>query len=176
MLIIGTMTTHSLPSAQRPLVLDPGQGEHYHFLNNLATVKVSGGTEGQLSVVEFVAPCGFGPPLHRHNDEDELFVILGGAIVFRTGDIERRGEEGTVALLPRAVPHTFQVLSETARFLNVTGSTTGSPRFDAMVATLGTPTLGTALPAPMEIDPGEVAEVCAAHGIDVLGPPPAPLD
>jgi hypothetical protein len=32
------------------------------------------------------------------------------------------------------------------------------------------------MPAPVEIDPGHVAAVCARHGIEVLGPPPAPLD
>jgi quercetin dioxygenase-like cupin family protein len=171
--ILGSMHTGS--TAQRPLSLGPGGGEHYHFLNHLATVKVSGGTEGQLSVVEFLAPRGFGPPLHRHNDEDELFVVLRGEIVLRTDGIEERCEEGGVALLPRGVPHGFQVLSEDARVLNVTGSTAGSPRFDAMVAALGTPLDEPRLPAPVAIDPGEVAEVCADHGIDILGPPPPPL-
>jgi hypothetical protein len=45
-----------------------------------------------------------------------------------------------------------------------------------MVAALGVPTDPHALPEPQPIDPGAVAEVCAAHGITVLGPPPAPLD
>jgi hypothetical protein len=75
-----------------------------------------------------------------------------------------------------AVPHSFQVLSDTARFIDVTGATDGAPRFDQMVSTLGLPVAEPTMPAPMDIDPGEVAEVCAAHGIDILGPPPAPLD
>jgi hypothetical protein len=45
-----------------------------------------------------------------------------------------------MAVLPRAVPHTFQVVSETARFVNVTASPTTTPRFDAMVSALGSPT------------------------------------
>ena len=170
------MTTDTRLSAQRPVILEPNGGEHYHFLDNLATVKVSGGDEGQLSVVEFLAPRGFGPPLHRHNDEDELFVILDGELSFRTGDLERRGASGTMALLPRAVPHSFQVLSEEARFINVTGAGSGPPKFDLMVSALGVPTEDLNIPAPMDIDPGEVAQVCAAHGIDILGPPPPPLD
>ena len=75
-------------TVQRPLFLEPGGGEHYHFLNHLATVKVAGGIEGQLSVVEFLAPKGFGPPLHRPNYEDELFVVLAGEIVLRRTDTE----------------------------------------------------------------------------------------
>jgi quercetin dioxygenase-like cupin family protein len=163
-------------TVQRPLFLEPGGGEHYHFLNHLATVKVAGGIEGQLSVVEFLAPKGFGPPLHRHNHEDELFVVLAGEIVLRTNDSENRCEEGGMALLPRGVPHGFQVLSEEARILNVTGSSGRPPQFDAMVAALGTPIAQPRLPSPVPIDPGQVAEVCAEHGIDVLGPPPPPLD
>lgn len=169
------MTAQATPT-QRPVILGPNQGQHFHFLDNLATVKVSAGSEGQLSVVEFVAPRGFGPPLHRHNDEDELFVVLEGELVLRTGDIEESAHAGAVALLPRAVPHAFQVLSDTARFINVTGAGEGAPRFDQMVSTLGVPVAEPTMPAPMDIDPGEVAEVCAANGIDILGPPPPPLD
>lgn len=127
-------------------------------------------------MVEFLAPRGFGPPVHRHNDEDELFVVLEGEIVLRTGSIEKACGTGGVALLPRGVPHGFQVLSEEARILNVTGSSSGPPRFDAMVTALGTPAPEPSMPSPQPIDPGEVAEVCAAHGIDILGPPPPPLD
>lgn len=170
------METTTQLSSQRPVIHESDGGQHYHFLGHLATVKVSADEEGQLSVVEFLAPRGFGPPLHRHNEEDELFVILDGELTFRTGDIEGVGGQGTVALLPRAVPHSFQVLSDEARFLNVTGATNGPPRFDQMVSALGMPSPHAVMPGPMDIDPGEVARVCAAHGIDVLGPPPPPLD
>lgn len=169
------METQTAHVTDRPLILDDNEGARYHFLDNLATVKVSAGPEGQLSVVEFLAPRGFGPPLHRHNNEDELFVLLEGELTFRTGDIERIGQAGTVALLPRGVPHMFQVMTEEARFINVTGCGEGPPQFDLMVSALGVPTAEPTMPAPMDIDPGQVAEVCAAHGIDILGPPPAPL-
>jgi uncharacterized cupin superfamily protein len=158
-----------------PTVVPRDEGRHHHFLNHLATVKASG-TDGALSAVEFVAPRGFGPPLHRHLDEDELVVVLEGEMVFRSGDDELVGREGAVAVLPRGVPHTFQVLSPTARFLSVTASGSGHPRFDRMVAALGTPTDEARLPEPGPIDPAEVARVNAAHGIEILGPPPAPLD
>ena len=32
------------------------------------------------------------------------------------------------------------------------------------------------LPEPVEIDPARVAEVCAEYQIEILGPPPPPLD
>lgn len=160
--------------AENTLVLAHGEGQHFEFLNNLATVKVAAGTSGSMSVVEFLAPRGFGPPEHRHNDEDELFVVLDGELRFFTGGTTIDGTAGTVAHLPRAIPHTFQVLSQSARFINVTSSPTSVPRFDLMVAALGVATTSSSMPSPIEIDPGQVADVCAAHGIDIVGPPPAP--
>lgn len=156
-------------------VLEAGHGAHYEFLNNLATVKVRAGSEGSMSVVEFLAPQGFGPPLHRHVTEDELFIVLDGELVFHVGDDRIPGGPGAVAHLPRALPHTFQVVSETCRLINVTASNDTIPRFDAMVAALGVPTTSVSMPAPMQIDPGRVAEVCLEHDIEIVGPPPPPL-
>ncbi len=163
-------------SRRAPEVIAPGSGHHLHFLNHLATVKVQAGEEGALSVVEFTAPRGLGPPLHRHDDEDELFVVLRGEVAFHTGDDRLLTGEGGIAFLPHGIPHTFQVHSDTADFVCITGSRARAPRFDQMVAALGTPAGSASLPEPIEIDPGRVADVCMEHGIQVLGPPPAPLD
>jgi quercetin dioxygenase-like cupin family protein len=167
------MTIEHLP--HDGFVLADGEGRHLDFLNNLATIKLAAGSSGSMSVVEFLAPWGFGPPEHRHNDEDELFIVLEGDLRFYTGGAEMVGGAGSFAHLPRAVPHTFQVISDTARFITVTASATTVPQFDAMVAALGTPTDHPAIPEPAYIDPARVAEVCAAHGIDIVGPPPPPL-
>ncbi len=157
-------------------MLSAKEGEHFHFLNHLATIKVRAGDHRSMSVVEFVGPRGFGPPLHSHTEEDELFVIFDGAIEFRTGGDAIRGEAGTCAYLPRAVPHTFQILSETATFLCVTASTTTIPRFDQMVAALGEPVSTPSMPEPGYVDPVRVADVNRELGIDILGPPPSPID
>ena len=159
-----------------PYLLEQAEGPMFPFLNHLATVKVRAGDGHAMSVVEFVGPRGFGPPLHCHRTEDELFVILEGHMVFRSGDLEVEGHTGAHAFLPAGEPHTFQVLSETARFTNVTASRETVPEFDEMVAALGEAIDSPTLPVPGPIDPARVAEVCAAHGIDILGPPPAPLD
>jgi quercetin dioxygenase-like cupin family protein len=153
----------------------PGTGHHLHFLNHLATIKVRPGDTGALSVVEFEAPRGFGPPLHRHHDEDELFVVLEGELAFFGGEDRTTTGEGGLAFLPHGTPHTFQVLSPTARFTCVTASRTATPRFDRMVAALGETVDAPSLPDPGYIDAGHVADVCRDHGIDVLGPPPPPL-
>jgi quercetin dioxygenase-like cupin family protein len=162
-------------SIATPFHVPPDEGAHFHFLNHLATVKVRG-EGGVMSVVEFMAERGFGPPLHRHNDEDELFIVLEGKIAFRTGENEFIGSQGSYAFLPHATPHTFQVLSQTARFTTVTASRNGDPRFDEMVVALGESTPAPTQPVPAPIDPGRVAEICSYHGIEIVGPPPEPLD
>ena len=126
-----------------------------------------------MSVVQFIGPKGFGPPLHRHNHEDELFVVLDGEIRFMSGDIEAVGAIGAHVFLPHGRPHSFQILSESARFTCVTASREVVPQFDEMVSTLGELTEDLTMPTPGPIDPAAVAEVNARFGIDILGPPPA---
>lgn len=148
------------------------EGDHYEFLNVLATVKASG---GPMSAVEFDQPKGFGPPLHSHRDEDEIFVLLDGEVTLRSGDDEIHATAGAFVMLPHGIPHTFQVTSETARMLSITSKVGSVATFDQMVATLGQPIEQPAIPEPGPIDPGHVAMVNDAHGIDIMGPPPAPL-
>jgi quercetin dioxygenase-like cupin family protein len=159
-------------------VVPAGEGDHHFFLNHLATVKVAAGdSKSGLALVEFVAPRGFGPPLHAHNEEDELMYVLDGEIRIDLGDDDSTVVSGgAVVTLPHGVPHVWQVLSAEARFLTINAGRREGTSFDQFVAALGTPTEPGALPEPIQIDPGHVALVCAEHGIEVLGPPPSPLD
>lgn len=168
------MTT-TTDQARAPEVIAPGTGHHLAFLDHLATIKVRPGATGSMSVVEFLAPRGFGPPLHRHAEEDELFVVLDGELAFHAGTERRVAGAGGVAFLPLGQPHTFQVLSPTARFTCVTASRTAVPRFDRMVAALGETVDVPRLPEPGYIDATRVADVCAEHGIEIVGPPPTAL-
>ncbi|MEZ5226708.1 MAG: cupin domain-containing protein [Acidimicrobiales bacterium] len=173
-------TTAPIPGAvaSTPYILDRDEGDHRHFLNHLATRKVSADYGSSMSVTEFVAPKSFGPPLHVHDDEDEIMIVLDGEIRCESGAISGVATAGATVFLPHGVPHTFQVISDEARFVTISSSSS-SPRsavFDQMVADLGAPAPGPVQPVPVEIDPGAVAASCARHGIEVLGPPPAPLD
>lgn len=169
------MSTQHALAGQDPFVLAAAEGDHYHFLNNATTVKVAGAASGTMSVVEFAAPWGFGPPRHTHLDEDELFIVLEGELSFLTGDDRIPGTAGAYAFLPRGIPHSFQVMSRTARFVNVTAGPNGAPRFDEMIAALGSRTDAPTIPDPTYIDPARVAEVCRRHGIEIVGPPPPAL-
>lgn len=157
-------------------VLGRDEGEHLHVLGQLATIKATAGETGSMTAVEFVADRGFGPPLHCHRTEDELVLVLDGEVAFRSGETEIIARTGASAYLPHGVPHTFQVLSESARILSVTASVDGVPQFDNMIEAMGTPTADPVMPStPPMIDPGELAMINAQHGVDILGPPPAPF-
>lgn len=157
---------------QTPLVLGPADGEHFSFLNTLSTVKLGGGrTDGVLCVIEVLAPRGFGPPLHRHDVEDELFYVLDGEVRFVAGGTDSVVPSGSTVWLPRLLPHQFQVLSPTARLLQVTTPA----QFDDLVAALGE-RADPVMPRAVDIDGGRVAEVCADFQIQVLGPPLPSLD
>ena len=166
----------TIPSMTEQAAVAAGGGDHRFFLNHLATVKVAAGESAtQMSAVEFAAPRGFGPPLHAHREEDEIMYVIDGEIRLDLGDESLMVTGGAVVSLPHGIPHIFQVVSDEARFLTVTSGAKAHPTFDAFVRAMGVPTDPTAMPAPVEIDPGLVAQVCADHGIEVLGPPPAPL-
>lgn len=155
-----------------PALVARGEGDYFNFLNTLHTAKInSEQTNGTLAAVEFLAPQNFGPPLHRHEAEDELFYIIDGQLWLSCGDVEAVHEEGAVVWLPRGMAHTFQVRSETARVLVVSAPA----GYDSFVATLGEPIDEPVMPEPKEIDPARVAEVCAQFDIQVLGPPTAPI-
>jgi len=49
-------------------------------------------------------------------------------------------------------------------------------QFESFARQLGAPMDHAGLPEPVEIDPARVAEVCAEYQIEILGPPPPPLD
>lgn len=159
-------------SLDTPQVIARNAGEHFHFLNQLATNKVGGDASGTMTVVEFLSPAGFAPPVHSHRYEDELLVVLDGEIDLLAGDESSTARSGEVAFLPHGVPHSFVVRSATARYLTVTTARNRIPEFDEFVAELGSPADTAELPEPAPVDGARVADVARTHDIDILGPPP----
>ncbi len=156
----------------RPYVLGPDDGQAWWFLGNLVTVKASGPeTHGRLTVVEFLNPPGFAPPLHRHLDEDEMFCLLSGTARIHCGGEELTAGPGDFVLLPAGLPHTFVVgPDEPLRTLQITTPS----GFDQFVAEAGEPARERRLPDPAPADQAAIARASARHRVELLGPPPAP--
>lgn len=141
------------------------------FMNGRIRIHVAqeDNAEG-ISVVEHTLPHGFGPPLHVHHDEDEIFHIMAGELKFRCGDRTSIGVVGDVICLPRGVPHGFRVMSsDGARVLTVTRG-----RFETMLRAASRPADHAGMPEnvpPTIKQQALLAHVCAINGIDLLGPP-----
>lgn len=154
----------------RPFVRGDGEGEALWFLGNLVTVKATGAdTQGRVTVVEFVNPPGYAPPLHRHRKEDELFYLLSGDAEFHCdGDVMPAGP-GDLVMLPMGLPHAFVVGPHSPlRMLQIT-TPAGFERF---AATAGAPAGERRLPDPAPVDVAAVAHAAAVHDIEIVGPPP----
>src|SRR6478609_7236762 len=157
------------PSASHPYLLRDGEGEALWFLGSLVTTKATGSaTGGRLTVVEFLNPPGFAPPLHRHLDEDEMFYVLSGSAEFRCDGQSLVAGPGDFVLLPARLPHTFLVgTGEPLRTLQIT-TPSGFERFAAEV---GEPARERRLPDPAPIDPAALGHASARYAIELLGPP-----
>jgi len=169
------MTLTEPITIHHPVVVHRDEGHHHHFFNHLGTVKVaSGEAPSGLTAVEFVGPRDFGAPLHLHREEDEMFYVVEGEVAYTAGEEEHLVGPGAVVMIPAGTPHTFQILSEEARLFTITAGSSLEPAFDVFVKEMGEELDEPVIPAPIDIDPGHVAMMCDAHGMDVLGPPPSP--
>lgn len=66
-------------------------------------------TNGAYSFVEIVSAPGDGTPLHVHQNEDEHLIVLEGVARVALGDRVFDAEAGSLATLPKNVPHAWAI-------------------------------------------------------------------
>ncbi len=123
---------------------------------------------GAVTVLEGVVHSG-GPPLHVHDAEDEVVIVLDGRLDYQVG--EQRGvvTNGGVLWFPRLVPHAVANLSdEPCRFVTVVTPSGIEDFFRGQRDYLA------ALPPGTAPDPGALAAIAGAEQRRVVGPPLAP--
>ncbi|MBC7593515.1 MAG: quercetin 2,3-dioxygenase [Kineosporiaceae bacterium] len=129
-------------------------------------------TGGAYSIVEEHLPQGFAPPFHRHENEDEAFLVLEGELTFWNDETRSSAGPGSFVMLPRGLEHTWRVDSPTARVLNIL-SPAGFERFfmDA-----GEPARELAMPPALNGPPDveRLAHISAEYQVEITGPPPGP--
>ncbi|MBJ7906803.1 cupin domain-containing protein [Streptomyces sp. DSM 110735] len=110
----------------------------------MVTTKLSAEeTGGALGITHFSAVAGERAPRHTHTLEDEIFIIEGGEVRLTVGDRAETIHDAGVLFLPRGIPHSYLVESETARFYVIT--TPGG--FERFFSEAGYPTeLGSSAP------------------------------
>jgi quercetin dioxygenase-like cupin family protein len=120
---------------------------------------------GRCCMFECPIPPGDGPPVHRHEREDELFYVLEGRFKFSVDGKEFVGDQGAFACAPRGSAHAFRNVGPTPGKLLVTCTPAG---------------LETPFRAVRDPDPGsgrapltseQVMAEFGRHGITFLGPP-----
>ncbi len=86
--------------------MNPVSHRQLWFLDGLVTVRVEAGDEGGVSVLEHLAPQGESPPLHVHDEQDEVFHVLEGRLRLHVDGADLVAGPGETAMAPRRVPHT----------------------------------------------------------------------
>lgn len=122
-------------------------------------------TGGALSVLIGVVVGPDGPPLHSHDDADELsFVVAGGPLTVQVGDEVRDLAPSAGYWAPRGLAHTFANFSDTpATVVSVVAPGGMEDLLHAQGAYL------SALTGPP--DAAEIARIGAAHRSKVAGRP-----
>lgn len=146
----------------QPYALGPGEGRVIDLGDFGVTVKASASeTGGVVSVLENEEPPGFGPPLHVHHDCAEAFYVLEGEYVMNLEDREFVCPAGSFIFIPQGARHGFRVGRVASRKLNFYFPASMIGYFDD---------LATALQRE-EVTEGELAEIAAAHAMEIVGPP-----
>lgn len=138
------------------------------FVQPVLTSQMTGG-RFQMSISRS-SPSGM-PPLHVHENEDEIFFILEGKMTFWAGTATATLGPGDCILMPKGVPHTFQADPELgAKRLVLT-----SPgEFDSFQKAVAEPADYKAPKKGWKMDDAtqkRLQEACDRYGITLLGPP-----
>jgi quercetin dioxygenase-like cupin family protein len=145
----------------------PAIGDIYQALGAEMTIELdSASTGGTMSVVRQKLPAGASPGLHRHPAEHETFVIVKGRAKFIDDGRVTEATAGDTICLVGGSAHAYLTL-EPSEWLIITA---GVAQFDKFVAAAAAAQPGGGPP-----DPALLGPVAAAHGIEILGPPPAEL-
>jgi quercetin dioxygenase-like cupin family protein len=125
---------------------------------------IATGLERPLAVVEHVVPAGAMAPLHVH-EEDEALRVLVGRLAVHLPDETVWLEPGESTIVPAGTPHTIRAEARDARVLS--GAHIRSPgRYEDFLRAVALP--GGAATAE---DAATLAVIAAAAGTEVLGPP-----
>ena len=122
-------------------------------------------TNGNYAVMEITSPPQAGPPLHRHQREDEFFYILEGEYLFEVDGKEIKAGPGCSIFAPRGTAHTVQNVGFAPGRVLVTVQPGG---LDLFFVDLDRATRGIKEP-----DPSVLVPIFRNYGLELLGPPMA---
>ena len=138
----------------QPVFVSPGSGKKLEFLG--VTHKLTGQqTGGAFYWFETQFGPGDGNQLHVHRREDEVGYVLEGTLEIRLADQTVVAQAGSVAHLPRNVPHAIRNPGKTpARYLFMTIPAGLDQWFEALDNARQAGTLDDALYRKLSLDYG----------------------
>ena len=152
--------------AARTIALAAGEGERFRIIGGGVRILADGNsTGGRCFIFEGPIPEGEGPPLHRHEREDEMFFILEGRFKFSVDGREFVCEAGGFACAPRGSVHAFRNIGKGLGRLLITCTPAG---LEVPFRAVRDPEPGSNQPAMTH---EQVAAEFAKHGITFVGPP-----
>ncbi|MCG2624806.1 cupin domain-containing protein [Arthrobacter sp. I2-34] len=161
----------------RVSVIREHERENLWFLGDLIQpIITSQMTQGRFMMALTHAKAGSEPPLHEHDAEDEIFYILEGRIRFWAADTQVTLGPGDCILMPRDVPHIFQVVPELeAKWLVMTapGGLEDFFRAVSIPAEYAGPQRGWKMDEETE---QRLEAACEKFGITLIAPPGARPD
>ena len=106
-------------AVSEPVLNTEGAGESIEYGNGSRAEIAVGGAEsgGEYAVVRNRGARGDEPPLHSHSREDEMIYVVDGQITATVGDAKVDVGPGAFAALPRGIPHTIRVNSDSAELI-----------------------------------------------------------
>lgn len=150
----------------RTVILTPEAGEKFSIIGGGVRVLIDGAASGgQCCIFECPIPPGDGPPLHKHEREDELFYVLEGRFKFSIDGKEFIGEQGSFACAPRGSVHAFRNVGSSVGRLHVTCTPSG---LEIPFRAVRDPEPGS---GKEKASPEQIMEEFSKFGVTFVGPP-----
>jgi len=144
----------------KPIIVQPEAGNTIHFPGgDIASIMLSGEqTRGTLAVLACTQAPDSGPPLHIHNNEDELFLIVEGHYSFFANERWIEVGAGGAVYLPKGIAHCYRNIGTTIGRHWVITTPSGWERFMSDYA--------HELANPDGPDQNRIVEITREHGIE----------
>jgi mannose-6-phosphate isomerase-like protein (cupin superfamily) len=147
----------------QPYAFAPGEGRSIDFGDGFAVTVLADErrTGGVVSALETEEPPGLGPPMHVHHDCAEAFYVLEGEYVMYLDEREVVCPAGSFIFIPQGARHGFRTGDVPSRKLNLYFPASMVGYFDDLASALQREGISDA----------ELAEIAAAHAMEIVGPP-----
>ena len=122
-------------ASPQPLIIQPGAGKELRAFGNVLSVMLSGEqTGGLLAVMIELTPPGGGPPLHVHDREDEIFLVIEGRLSYFVDGKWTEVGAGGLVYLPGGVAHCYRNTGDTPSRHSIITLPSGFEQFFAVAA------------------------------------------